>query len=438
MVDELTGTVAVDWMRFVVGALLTAGMFNGVQRLRRRDRRPPLVDAVLESRMQYAIAGFILGALALPSVRESFEQVVPTVTTFFVGWFALAAGCGVDLRVVRRRARASAQIGVLQTAVTLALLAVGLYLLKQTYGYGSNGRSYGGPELMMILAICIVGSGQRRIEVAGRHHSNEGSGPSISSFTAIVLAGVAGSWLTPGSFSIDYPFAAGRDLLIGGMADEAIFTIALAVAIGVVANLVCKDTKPEMLFFPLAGILWLGCGIAYSLRLEPLWVGLVAGAWMINATLRRVDMIDTLESGNRHLPLGVLMLAGWLTGTGVSLSFRWDLFLWVIAFLLLLRPLARQLGIRLVETWGGELFRGRAVRGARRVGLGAEAASPDQLEIFQIGDLALVIAIGCTRLMEVEPYTGILAGTLVGYGVARASAGAVGGVVARAFAVSTR
>ena len=54
-----------------------------------------------------------------------------------------------------------------------------------------------------------------------------------------------------------------------------------------------------------------------------------------------------------------------------------------------------------------------------------------QFDLFHVEDLALVIAVSGSRLMDPGPGTAVLVGTLVGYGVARAAAGAVNALLGR-------
>ena len=443
MADVMISNSTAEWLRFGLGVMVTAGLFVATRQL--RERQSPFVAALMESRMQYAAAGFVLGFFALPSIADGVTHVVPLATTLIVGWFGFAVGCGIDLRAFRRRARARLYTEGVQVLLAFGLLAVGLYILKSSSAATAQPRSW--PEVLLILAICMVGSGRRRREaVGGRQAGIEQPGLSVSSLAAILLAGLAGSLLSPGSFSIDYPFAAGRDLLIGGLVDEAIFSVALGVALGVAANLICRDTRPELLFYVLTGVLLLGCGIANSLSLESLWVGLVAGAWLINGTLRRVDLIDTLDVGRRNLPLIVLFLAGWLIGSTISPAFQWDLFLWVVTFVVLIRPLARLLGIRFAVTLGREtsnLGREPGPRRLSKVGsrvpasadVDGSAGEVESLDVFRIGDLALVIAVGCARLMGTEQGLGVLAGVLVGYVISRIAGGAASGLLVRIFSV---
>ena len=430
MPTDLMAASTAEWLRFALGLLAVAGLFALTAQWRRRVQVSAFAEACIETRMQYAASGVLLGLLAVPPAREAFGQLVPVAITFFAGWYGLAVGCGVDLRRFRGRTWTWLQTQLWQAAFTVALIALGAYLVKVVLD-GDNGQ-YRWSELHLVLAICIVGGVWRRLEL-NQPRQVSGALPTLSilSLAAIALAGLAGTAMSPGSFSVEYPFADGRDLLIDGYFDEGLFAVALGVAGGVAGNLACKDVKTQMLFYPLAALVLLACGIANGLGLEPLWVGVVLGIWMINASLRRVDLIHTLELGRSHLPLGLLFLAGWLAGEGISLAFRWDLFLWVVAFLILLRPLARLLSLRLLALWGtgGLGKRPRFLAGVPD----AEQAGGErgQFDLFHVEDLALVIAVSGSRLMDPGPGTAVLVGTLVGYGVARAAAGAVNALLGR-------
>ena len=129
MPTDLMAASTAEWLRFALGLLAVAGLFALTAQWRRRVQVSAFAEACIETRMQYAASGVLLGLLAVPPAREAFGQLVPVAITFFAGWYGLAVGCGVDLRRFRGRTWTWLQTQLWQAAFTVALIALGAYLV---------------------------------------------------------------------------------------------------------------------------------------------------------------------------------------------------------------------------------------------------------------------------------------------------------------------
>ena len=90
--------------------------------------------------------------------------------------------------------------------------------------------------------------------------------------------------------------------------------LVLGALVGLVVDLATRSVSSGYLYYMIAVGLLLGSGIAGALGLEPLWVGAVAGIWLVNATMRRLDILRALEQGQDMVRTVLPGVAGWALG----------------------------------------------------------------------------------------------------------------------------
>jgi hypothetical protein len=130
--------------------------------------------------------------------------------------------------------------------------------------------------------------------------------------------------------------------MVEGLVDKLFWSLVLGAVIGLAGDFLTRDVESGQLFFLFAGTLLLGSGMAASLGLEPMWVGLVAGIWLMNATLRRLDVLEVIKRGHGCIKKGLLFIAGWLLGNGlIQGEVDMGIFFGVLLLLLIARPVAR-------------------------------------------------------------------------------------------------
>ena len=120
---------------------------------------------------------------------------------------------------------------------------------------------------------------------------------------------------------------------------------------GLLCDLASKDhSSAGFTFSVLAAVLLAVGGVAVAFGVQPLLVGITGGAWLINATLRRLDVQRVVERSYGISSIGVPLLAGWFLGHGiVTYGFSRESFVVGLALILVIRPLIRVAGWRLGE-----------------------------------------------------------------------------------------
>lgn len=376
--------------RFSMGLALAAGLGALA---RRAPTGPGFWASLLAPRLHYGLAGVVCGYTFLPALQQPFAEVVLLALVFCGGWMGLVAGCSFELRQWR-----SQQLGGLLLEGGQACMAVILVLLV-VYLVGlfpQAGTIYlSGAALEVVCGICMVG-----ISSAGSERPRR---PPVAALGGALLAALGISQLQAVSFQIAAPFeAAARWIAVDTTAGELFWASVLGCATGLVGDLSTRDELGSgTVCFLLAGALLLGGGLAAALGLEPLWVGLLAGIWLINSTLRRLDVLRAVEQGHDLVQIGLLFGCGWLLGMGLEEGeMSMGVFAWVLVLVVGLR-LAARLGNRLSGQY-------QQTRGAAR------HASPRAAQLLELDDVGLALAASLMRALPLEAGTAVLGAVAAG------------------------
>lgn len=373
---------AVALIRFAIGLVVIGAAFLAVRRCREQTAADGLWRRLLESRLHYSLAGVVAGVTAWPDLQQAFAESAAVALAFFAGWCGWVVGMGLDLRSLRRTAPALLLLEAVQVAMVVAPVLIVTPLVGRLVGPGHGPLQ--GPATLVLAGICAVGVPLRRRDEGGMPGKIGRSGwePSVSAWVGTLLIGLGSARLQGVGFAVALPFLPdGRSLPVDNLVAAGVCTLLVGAITGLVIDLVTRGAEPSALLFIAAGGLAFGAGLAAVLGLEPLWVGLVAGGWVINATLLRREIIEVAEDVHPTMRIGLFFAAGWVLGLGISERGIDPLVaLWVFAVIVGLRPVAMVAETRLVQ----RLLHVPAVKRAR------------QRDWFGPGqeDLALVAAVG--------------------------------------------
>lgn len=393
--------------RFLLGLVAIAGAFLAVRRARGLAAPDGAWGRLLESRLHYGLAGIVAGATAWPDLQSLFAESAAIAVAFFGAWCGLVIGLGLDLRSLGRSAPALLLLEAGQVALVVAGVLVATPILGRLLGPGH--LPFDGPALLVLAGICAVGVPLRRRSDDGLPSKVGRSGwePSVSGWVGILLIGLGSTRMHDLSFAVRLPFLPeSRVLPVDGLVAETLWTLVVGAVTGLVIDLVTRDANRTELFFVAAGGLAFGGGLAAVLGLEPLWVGVVAGGWVINATLRRLEVIRVADRVHPVMRIGLFFTAGWVLGQGIGRSgIDPVVALWVFTVIAGLRPVAAVAETRLVR----RLLHVPAVKRSREhdwLGPGQE-------------DLALVAAVGLAVLWDGPAGVGTVLGVLTAVCVLR-------------------
>ena len=380
-------------LSFGVGLAAVGLIYAAVRLCRSRTSLSPLLAELLAARVQYALAGLVFGLLAPLDMRPSLSAAADLAAAFLVGIFGLVVGCSIELRLLRHVSRPL----LLLEIGYLVLLGLGLWALS--YGF-----SQGGVDGAVLWGVCGLGAAcwvrQSRREGAQKKKST-GWLPSISALVGLLLAGVGIMQLRPGGFEIYLPLGFPSVVVVEGTWTEWGSCIVLGALVGLIVDLATRSVSSGYLYYLIAFGLLLGSGIAGALGLEPLWLGTVAGIWLVNATMRRLDILRALEQGQDMVRTVLPGVAGWALGAAfVEGGFELAFSAWILLVLIAVVP-----GVRLGVWHGMGKLLDRSVH--KRTGI-----EPRQL--LELDDLGLIIALSLATVLPAGEGAALLAAALLG------------------------
>ena len=68
--------------------------------------------------------------------------------------------------------------------------------------------------------------------------------------------------------------------------------------VGLLVDLVDAGSSTGVFWLFVGWGILIGVGIGMNVAVEPLWVGVIAGVWIINTTLNRVAVLQLAEGGS--------------------------------------------------------------------------------------------------------------------------------------------
>ena len=381
-------------LSFGVGLAAVGLMYAAVRLCRSRAAHSPLVAELLASRVQYALAGVVFGWLAPVGMRPTLGAAADLTAAFLVGVFGLVVGCSVELRLLGNLSRPL----LLLEVGYLVLLGLGLWALS--YGFALEGVEHA--ALWGVCGLCAA------CWVRQSRRESTGWVPSASALAGSFLAGSGLMQLRPGGFEVRLPLAF-PPIVVEGMWAKYGACLVLGALVGLIVDLATRGISRGHLYYTIAAGLLLGSGMAGALGLAPLWVGAVAGIWLVNATMRRLDILRALEQGQDMARAVLLGVAGWMLGAAFGESgFELAFGAWVLLALVAIVP-----GVRFGAWQGLGKLLDRAV--PQRTGV-----APRQL--LELDDLGLVIALSLAAVLPAERGAALLAAALLGQWLMHAAA----------------
>ena len=380
-------------LSFGVGLAVVGLIYAAVRFCRSRASHSPLLAELLAARVQYALAGLVFGLFAPLYMRPILGAAANLATAFLAGIFGLVVGCSIELRLLRQFSRSL----LLLEIGYLVLLSLGLWMLS--YGF-----SQGGVDRAALWGVYGLGAAcWMRQSRRGGSKKKQSAGwlPSASALVGLLLAGVGLMQLRPGGFEVRLPLGFPPIVVVEGTWAECGSCLVLGALVGLIVDLATRGVSRGYLYYMIAAGLLLGSGMAGALGLEPLWVGAVAGIWLVNATMRRLDILRSLEQGQDMVRTVLPGVAGWMLGAAlVEGGFELAFGTWGLLALVVVVP-----GVRLGIWHGMGQLLDRSVH--QRTGVG-----PRQL--LELDDLGLVIALSLATVLPAGQGAALLAATLLG------------------------
>ena len=327
-------------VRFGLGMMVVGAIYAAVRVAHLHLTEWKAVQALLRSRSHFALAGFV-AALAFPAdVRHEISASMEMAAHLIGAWLAFSVGCTLDRRAFRQATNSAIILETTQFLLCVFLVLATTYTAVQTGGI--DGTEFTMPVVLALGAV--VGFGRKTL---GRSSKVQLGGivgehtPMIASALAAVLFALAAIPMRGGDIVIRAPFdPTGRVLMIEGGAMELVLTLILGSLLGLAVDLLTRDCPKRSVFFLLILCLMFGVGVAAVCGLEPIGVGLVAAVWLINTTLRRLDILRAITAGDPSMRGGISFGAGFFLGEFLAKGCDLPTVLYVFLAMAAIRPIA--------------------------------------------------------------------------------------------------
>jgi hypothetical protein len=383
----VSGLAVNDIVQFVVAIAFSVALYAWLAFNRRRGRGGVLVEHIRAMRLHHIAVGGVMGYTCLMPLRAIADMGLPLVVAFLCSWFAMAVGCAVDLRVLRKIRLQMAMVEMSQLLLLGLVLLLMISLVQSDIGVGKM-------ALGAIGGICAASWPQqkwsekkKRLSALTPHWM-----PSVAIWGGILLVGIGSMHTkTASPIFIYQPFS--NSLVVDGFIERILGSVLLGGLIGLLADLATRGARTQYFPYIIAGGIMMGAGIGSSVAFESLWVGGIAGFWLINATLRRVAVLELVEGGTNALRAGVSIVVGWILGVQcVHGEVNGSLFVWSFVLFMLL-PVIRLISWRMTgEQIGAHL---------------------GPIQWFVLGDFALVTALSLTTFVDPAAAAGLLVAFLL-------------------------
>jgi len=351
----MTESVA-DVVLFGLSLALPLGLFGLRQSvLRLRPDAGGRLQELLSPGNAAALSGIVIGLTVLPEIARVIDGSASLLILVISAWCGFTVGSGIELRALRKTSSVvlASQLG--QCIVAILLIPILTYTLAHL-PWEIRSVFFAPGVLIIAIGMCLS---DRVVGHPGRRHGPRPSGkgfpkPSMAACVAILLAAFGGGFDPVGStYVAGLPFLSWPSITwsISGVGERAFLGLAMGCAAGLLCDLAAKDHSSTGATFSVFSAVFLVVGgIALAFGIQPLLIGVIGGAWVINATLRRLDVHQVIESSARLSSIGVPFLLGWSLGYGIVVhGISEQALLVAVCLILLVRPIVRIAGWRLGE-----------------------------------------------------------------------------------------
>lgn len=306
-------------MRYFIGLCVITGIIYAGHKLERLREISAPFRSLCFFKLHYLILGMIIVPFFPDHFSHLFEQNRGPLVMFCLSWIGMYYGCGLELRAHQEFPKKILILNIIEPLIifTLVSLVVSLVL----YGV------YGGwhlTRLAVVIALFSSFSIFRRKGILVRegnskHHPTLDNMLPVGNFAPIALLCVVGVLL----------FGANSVTIMGhtftGLLSLCMLNITFGGVMGALVNMmIAKADSPRAISIILIGGSALSGGIAYILSFSPLFVGAISGAFLINATLKRLQTLSALNDTNESVERIFMFILGTmvspilpLLGTGI-------------------------------------------------------------------------------------------------------------------------
>ena len=247
-------------------------------------------------KLHYLASGFVLAWFFPSSFMVIFENNMGIVLLFCLAWIGLFYGCNIEIRTHQKYPLKTFLFHLAEPLIVFIFTALGgiLYIYTKY-----NDIRY--IDVVLITAIFSSITLFKRHNIPYREgevafHSVINDLLAARNIFAIILLCIAGSLL----------YSTGEFVLFGhiftGVFAFFIFHVIAGSGLGIVLSMLMRGAPTtDSMLIALIGMTALTGGIAFIFSLSPLFLGMVSGMFLINSTLKRLQIIESLSISHEFI-----------------------------------------------------------------------------------------------------------------------------------------
>ena len=400
-------------MPFILSLLLACGISLIGLMLFRRTPPNPYLDSLRLGKSHYLLLGILLGIFfpETETVFRPFEMVRHNLMGIILLWLGLQTGLATDLQPLRNlqfSALASQATIILPTGIftVLAVLASGPVL------YNHLGLIDNLPLAIVLLTGFAITT--RAPEPIARW--TDRTLPAHLQVQNRPIDNIA----SLGLLTLAFPFVAKdsvfyfSDLPFVGPLGYILLTIGLSVAGGIALDFIFRSQADELrspsLIF---GIVITLFGLSQMPGLPALSIGFLAGIWLINTTVAKREVVESLGRASDTIkPIFYTLLGTIIGGFSGASFFLFAPLLPLAVVLILVRGMGRTIGLtisqtiwQIPETWRELIGQSWHPQGTLAIAIGVQAMYLLQFEHHTlIAGITLAVLLGQVIIVPPHPF----------------------------------
>ena len=350
---------------------------------------------LIVSGAEYLVLGILLGPQVSGVIPQEAAESFGPIIVLGIGWIGLTVGMQFYLPRLVRLTGLTFRLAVVESLVTLAVVAGALWWALPRFGLTSEFWAIVPAIALGAIAVASTPAGldialrdrRRREPVVNQLETSLG----VNALVAIVTVGILFAWVHRAPVNAPRPPTP---------TEWAVITAGIGVLGGTLFHLFLGEERDvDRLVISLGGAVILASGTAAYLNVSPAFATLVVGIVLVNTSRGREELRTVLASAERPFYYVLLLLAGlsWRpTTSGTVLA--------VLLLYLVMRTMTKVYGTRLLTAWNGatpqlgrDWGRGLIGQGRLTVALALDYARRPELPI---GDVVFTAALASVLLTE--------------------------------------
>ena len=256
-------------------------------------------------KLQYLVIGMIIVLFFPDSFMRVFEPARGHVIMFCLSWIGFYYGCGLELRAHQKFSPKVVLFNIFEPVVIFSFVAlIGILFFYFKYD------GWGYTDIAFIIAVFCSFTIFRRQGILKRegsssHHEVLDDLLPVGDIFPVIALCIIGAIIF-GERSVNI-----LDHTFTGLFSTVILIVLLGAAVGALFNMLISGAKSSdsISIIMVGGTAFCG-GMVYHFSFSPLFVGMISGAFLINATLKRLQTLEALHNTNEIIEKIYMFILG--------------------------------------------------------------------------------------------------------------------------------